>query len=65
MNADGPAPMLDSKAVSDHLGIPIRTLDQWSHRGVGPVFYKIGRHRRYRLEDVDAWVQQQRCGGGS
>lgn len=53
----------DSAAVVDHLQIPLATLNQWAHRGIGPRYIKVGRHRRYRPEDVEAWLDRQRQGG--
>lgn len=47
----------DSVYVADYLDIPLRTLDQWAYRGIGPSFYKIGRHRRYRMDDVEQWLR--------
>lgn len=51
-----PAQLLDSAAVADWLGVPVRTLDQWAYRGNGPRFAKIGKHRRYRIADVEQWL---------
>ncbi|MCU1361726.1 MAG: helix-turn-helix protein [Ilumatobacteraceae bacterium] len=36
------------------------TLDQWAYLGKGPAYIKVGRHRRYRVEDVEAWIDSQR-----
>ena len=30
----------------------------WRHKGVGPPALKVGRHLRYRREDLDEWTQQ-------
>lgn len=60
MNAPAlPAPLLQPTDVSAFLGVPIGTLDQWRHRGTGPRYVRVGRHVRYRLEDVHAWVADQ------
>lgn len=42
-----------------YLGVPEATLHQWLYKGTGPRSYKIGRHRRYRPEDVEAWLEAQ------
>ena len=57
------SPLLDSAHTAQLLNIPPRTLDQWSYRGIGPQFFKVGRHRRYRQEDVESWLDAQRKGG--
>ncbi|GAA3120358.1 hypothetical protein GCM10010466_09100 [Planomonospora alba] len=45
--------------VSDFLGVPVSTLYVWRHRRIGPQGRKIGRHLRYRPQDVRAWVEEQ------
>lgn len=52
-------PLASSREVAEYLGKPSRTLDQWAYLGVGPKFAKIGRERRYKWSDVDAWVEAQ------
>jgi excisionase family DNA binding protein len=42
--------------VAELLRIPLKTLYQWRHRGVGPQALKIGRHLRYRPSDVEAFL---------
>ena len=41
------------------LGIPLRTLGQWRYTGGGPRYVKVGRHVRYRRDDVDAWLDER------
>jgi len=48
-----------SAEVAAFLGKPVRTLDQWAWRGIGPKFYKVGNVRRYRMSDVEAWLEAQ------
>ncbi|MBN7314511.1 MULTISPECIES: helix-turn-helix domain-containing protein [Mycobacteroides] len=45
--------------LAEHLGVPVRTLAEWRYRGNGPRFAKVGRHIRYRREDVDAWLGER------
>jgi excisionase family DNA binding protein len=45
--------------VAEFLAVPPKTLAAWASRGEGPKFYRIGRHARYRLEDVEAWLAEQ------
>ncbi len=49
-------PLLTIQDVSAYLGIPVATLYQWRYQGTGPQAARMGRHLRYRREDVDAWV---------
>ncbi|NRQ39671.1 helix-turn-helix domain-containing protein [Nonomuraea sp. NN258] len=46
--------------VSTFLGVPVATLYQWRHRGIGPKAARVGRHLRYLEEDVLGWFRQQR-----
>ncbi len=46
--------------VAEFLQKPVRTLEQWRYRGVGPRYVKVGgRDVRYRWEDVEAWLSEQ------
>lgn len=54
-----PRPLATPPQVSEYLGVPVPTLYQWRHRGVGPRVRVVGRHLRYRWEDVENWVEQQ------
>jgi excisionase family DNA binding protein len=56
-----PARQLLSPAdVASYLGVPLRTVYGWRSRGVGPRGYRVGRHVRYVLDDVDAWLEDHR-----
>jgi excisionase family DNA binding protein len=56
-------PLATSEEVAEYLGVSKRTLDDWAHRGTGPAYSRVGRHRRYAWPDVDAYVEQERRGG--
>ena len=45
--------------LAERLSVPLRTLDAWAYRRTGPAFVKLGRHRRYRPADVEAWLDEQ------
>ena len=49
--------LLTQTDVAAWLGVPARTLGQWRYRRVGPL--RIGRHVRYRPEDIYAWLDEQ------
>lgn len=46
---------LDIEALAEREGVPKRTVERWNSRGGGPRYMKIGRHVRYRLNDVIEW----------
>lgn len=48
--------LLSPDELSEYLGIPVQTIYQWRHRGLGPRGHRIGRHVRYRWDDVQAWL---------
>jgi excisionase family DNA binding protein len=52
-------PLMTTQEVADFLGIPKTTLETWRVRGGGPVALRVGRHRRYRREDVDRWLNER------
>ena len=45
--------------LADFLGLPETTLRQWRHKGYGPRFVRLGKHVRYRPEDVRDWLDEQ------
>jgi excisionase family DNA binding protein len=45
--------------VCEYYGVPLATLYAWRYRGEGPRSIKVGRHLRYRQEDLDAWLEEQ------
>ncbi len=56
--------LLTSEELAAMLGgIPVRTLDQWAYRKVGPSYVRCGRHRGYRIQDVERWLDSQTRGG--
>ena len=59
----GVTPLWDTPTTAAYLDVPEGTLDQWAYLGRGPVFSKVGRYRRYRPTDVEAYVDANRRGG--
>ncbi|MEO5662976.1 MAG: helix-turn-helix domain-containing protein [Nocardioides sp.] len=45
--------------VADYLGISVNTLRYWRACGDGPPCRHLGKHLRYRFEDVLARVEGQ------
>jgi predicted DNA-binding transcriptional regulator AlpA len=39
----------------------VRVLYGWNYEGDGPPAYKIGKHLRYRLSEVDEWAEAKRA----
>ena len=50
---------LTRRDLAEREKVPVATLAQWAHQGRGPRYAHFGRHVRYRLSDVIAWVNKQ------
>ncbi|MGH9034275.1 MAG: helix-turn-helix transcriptional regulator [Acidimicrobiia bacterium] len=48
--------LLTLEQVAGYLQVPVKTLYDWRHRGLGPRGLRVGRYVRYRQADVDAWL---------
>lgn len=48
--------LLTVPELAAQLQVPTTTIYTWRHRRAGPRSVKVGRHVRYRQEDVDAWL---------
>ena len=46
--------------LAEWLQMSPHTVYQWRYRGTWPVGHRIGRHLRFRREDVEAWLGQRR-----
>jgi hypothetical protein len=52
-------PLMSEAQVAEILGKPPRTLRQWRYLGIGPKYLKVGATVRYRMRDVEAWLEAQ------
>jgi hypothetical protein len=52
--------LIGSEELATWLDVPIGTLDQWASRGGGPIYHKVGIHRKYHPLDVKSWLAGQR-----
>ena len=59
---DRDAGFLTPVELSRALAVPLATLAFWRATKQGPAFLKIGRHVRYDVQDVTAWLQQRKGG---
>ena len=53
---------LSVRDIASRLGVPKTTLYGWRHRGTGPTAIPVGRHLRYRMSDVEKWLDEQSRG---
>lgn len=52
--------MVDEYEVSEILGISCHTLRRWRYNNLGLPFYKIGKCVRYKMEDVERFIEENR-----
>jgi len=45
--------------AANYLGLAVSTLNKWRCHGGGPIFIKMGRAVRYRVEDLEAFIQNR------
>ena len=48
--------LLSIKGFADYAGVSANTVYQWRSKGYGPVSVRIGRHVRYDIDDIHAWL---------
>ncbi|WP_241981662.1 helix-turn-helix domain-containing protein [Cryobacterium sp. TMT1-19] len=59
-DAWGLEPLMDINELASYLGIPISTVYDWRVRGKGPTAYRFGKHLKFAISDVRAWIAEQR-----
>jgi excisionase family DNA binding protein len=55
-------PLATSEEVAAYLQVSVRTVEDWAYRGRGPRFTMAGEQRRYKWEDVDAYLTERARG---
>lgn len=50
---------LSPQELAERYGLPVQTLYGWRVKHKGPRAMRIGKHVRYRIEDVLAWEESQ------
>lgn len=51
--------LLSPAELAEMCGVPLGTVYRWNHNGTGPEVLHIGKHVRYRLVDVERWLDAQ------
>lgn len=49
--------LLSSKEVAKRLGVRPKTMDTWAYEGRGPDYTRMGRLRKYKRADVEAYIE--------
>lgn len=53
----GLEPVLTTSELAAHLGVPIQTIHDLRHAHRGPRGFRVGREMRYRVSEVQHWVE--------
>jgi excisionase family DNA binding protein len=51
--------------AAKYLGVSLSTLARWGSNGDGPPYYVVGAKARYRLSDLDEFIETKRHESGS
>jgi len=52
-----PVVVFTTRQAAQYLGLSISTLNKWRCYGFGPKYLKLGRAVRYRLEELDRYLE--------
>jgi len=52
--------LLSNSEAAEFLGMSPDTLPRWRWEGVGPAYLKVGRSIKYRLADLEAFLNESR-----
>jgi hypothetical protein len=47
---------LTAEDAGQYVGYTAAALRKWREKGKGPCYIKVGRSVRYRIRDLDAWL---------
>lgn len=56
------SPHLTPEEAAEYLSIGNSTMKKWRLAGEGPRYAKFGKSVRYRVEDLDAWIEENLVG---
>jgi excisionase family DNA binding protein len=56
---DNPNRLISTEELAAYLEIPLATIYQWCHKGMAPPAVRLGKHLRFRWEDVQNWLEER------
>lgn len=59
MTPEGTDCLMTTEQLAEFLQVPLTSLYQWRHKGLGPKGIKVGKYIRYRRSDVNAWLDDR------
>lgn len=51
--------IMTTQQLAQYLGVSVSLLNTYRAEGMGPVYLKLGRLVRYRLNDVEKWLSEK------
>jgi excisionase family DNA binding protein len=51
--------LISTAQAAEFLGVSDGTLRYWRYMDQGPRSFRVGRHVKYRREDIDSWLESQ------
>lgn len=51
--------LIPTSGAARIIGVSEGTLRYWRYMDQGPQSFRVGRHVKYRREDIEAWLQSQ------
>ena len=48
--------LITTEELAAYLSVPRSTLYAWRYRGEGPPAIRVGRYLRYRMTEVEGWL---------
>lgn len=55
--------LITPRETAAYLGSSVSALSQYRALGIGPLYFKIGKMVRYRISDIDKWLEDKKSGG--
>lgn len=56
---------LSPQQLAERYGVPLETVYGWNKTGSGPDYIRVGRHVRYRLQEIDKWEKSRLVASGT
>jgi len=56
---------LSPEELADKFSVPLQTIYGWNKTGAGPDYIRVGRHVRYRPQDVEWWEKSRFVASGA
>ena len=60
----GLEPLIGVEELAEYLGVPVQTIYDWRLSGRAPRAFKLGKHLRFAVSDVQEWLEDHHEGGG-